>query len=53
VDIYLDEIKLYPRRYLYRVFVDGQVYDSFNWTGYPLTWSQQFDVASYYREGLS
>lgn len=39
----------------YQVWVDGAVYDAFSIIdgGPPLTWSQQFDVAAAYREGLS
>jgi hypothetical protein len=44
----------------YQVIVDGEVYDTFQANrakdkrhNYPLTWSQQWDVASYYKEALA
>lgn len=37
----------------YTVWVDGVIYETL-WLrkGPPLTWSQQLDMAGYYREGL-
>jgi hypothetical protein len=49
IDVYVTEFHPF-----YQVWVDGQVYDTFQARfGPPLTWAQQFDVASYYREALS
>lgn len=36
----------------YQVWVNGVVYDEMSADGYPLTWSQQWDIAAGYREGL-
>lgn len=38
---------------LYVVMVDGKPYDSFDTSGNPLTWTEQWDVAEGYREGLT
>jgi hypothetical protein len=52
MDVYVTETKLYgPKPWLYQVWVDGTVYDAFQSTR-PLTWSEQWDVAGYYREAL-
>ena len=53
MDVYLAEAKLWGREWLYRVMVDGEPYDEFVSRAGPLTWSQQWDVAGYYREALS
>lgn len=48
MDVYVNEA--HP---LYFVWVDGQIYDSFQMKfGGPLTWSQQWDVANMYKEAL-
>lgn len=54
-NVYVEEIDLGPVL-LYRVMVDYQLYDEFScqkkFMG-SLTWAQQKDVASYYREALT
>lgn len=53
VDVYVTETKYGPE-WIYDVWVDGKMYDRFYLRfGPPLTWSQQWDVAEGYREGLS
>lgn len=49
IDVYVTES--HP---VYQVWVNGEVYDYFIARfGPPLTWSQQWDVASGYREALT
>jgi hypothetical protein len=49
MDVYLTEF--HP---VYQVWVNGEVYETFVMRhGAPLTWSQQWDVASGYKEGLT
>lgn len=39
---------------IYQVWVDGKVYVTmFARSGPPLTWSQQWDMAEYFAEGLN
>jgi hypothetical protein len=48
MDVYVSED--HPH---YQVWVDGRIYDQFSARfGPPLTWSQQWDVADGYRQGL-
>lgn len=48
MDVYVTESHPF-----YQVWVDGAIYDQFTArSGHPLTWSQQWDVAAGYREGL-
>ena len=54
-DVYVHEF--HP---VYQVWVNGAVYDTFisgkaqdHKRNQPLTWSQQWDVAQYYKEALS
>ena len=51
VDVELRETNLFGQ-YLYRLYVDGEKYDQF-FSRTPLSWSDQNDVASYYREALT
>ena len=50
MDVYVSEA--HPH---YQVWVDGKIYDEMTMEPghHPLTWSQQWDVASGYREALS
>lgn len=50
MDVYVTEAHPY-----YQVWVDGQIYDEMTMrkVDVPLTWSQQWDVASGYREALT
>lgn len=52
-DVYVDGEKLYGvKAWVYRVWVDGTVYDEFT-SRTPLTWAQESDVASMYRDALT
>lgn len=52
-DVYVDGEKLYGvRAWVYRVWVDGSVYDEFT-SRAPLTCAQQDDVAGMYRDALT
>lgn len=50
-DVYVTGDKVFGE-WLYRVMVDGKVYDSF-FSPTPLTNSDMIDVATSYREGLT
>lgn len=52
MDVYLSESKMHgPRRWVYQVWVDGKIVDTFTSTRW-LTHAEQVDVAAGYREGL-
>lgn len=49
VEVYVSECHPF-----YWVWVDGKIYDEMTVrNGIPLTWSQQWDIANGYREGLT
>lgn len=52
IDVYLDEVYVYGGQGYYRVVVDGKNYNDFVCRP-PLTFSQQIDVQTYYRESLT
>ena len=52
MEIYVTELDgIYPKHYF--VMVNGKVYDTLRiYTGHPLTFAQQYDIAAGYKEVL-